>query len=119
MMTLHSHPVDTDMQSVINVLAVLECLMREDDVDVSDIAPRLGVSQNTAHRLLNVLCARDLAQRNPDTGRYQLGLHLAELGQMASDRKANPVPNSPFEPPYTTFNVGVIEGGTTPNVVAA
>jgi len=32
-----------------------------------------------------VLCARDLAQRNPDTGRYQLGLHLAELGQMASD----------------------------------
>jgi DNA-binding IclR family transcriptional regulator len=86
MVTLHSHPVETDVQSVLNVLDVLEYLMREDDVDVSDIAPRLGVSENTAHRLLNALCARDLAQRNPDTGRYQLGVHLAELGQMASDR---------------------------------
>src|SRR5271166_578866 len=86
MVALHSHPVDTDVQSVLNALDVLECLMREDEVDASEIAPRLGVSENTAHRMLKAMCARDLAKRDPDTGRYQLGAHLAELGQIASDR---------------------------------
>ena len=86
MVALHSHPVSKDVQSVFNALDILELLMREDEVDVSDIAPRLGVSESTVHRLLNAMCVRDLAERNPDTGRYQLGVHLAELGQVASDR---------------------------------
>ncbi len=86
MVALHSHPVSKDVQSVLNALDVLEFLMREDEVDVSDIAPRLGVSESTVHRLLNAMCVRELAERNPDTGLYQLGVHLAELGQVASDR---------------------------------
>jgi DNA-binding IclR family transcriptional regulator len=86
MVALYSHSVDTDAQSVLNVLDVLEFLMREDDVEVTDIAQRMGVPESAAHHLLSVMCGRDLAQRNPDTGRYQLGVHLAELGQIASDR---------------------------------
>ena len=86
MVALHSHPVDDDVQSVLNALDVLECLMREEDVDVSDVAGRLNVAERKAQRLLNALCARDLAARNPGTGRYQLGVHLFELGQMASER---------------------------------
>ena len=86
MVALHSHPVNKDVQSALNALDILEFLMREDEVDVSDIARRLGVSESTVHRLLNAMCMRDLAERNPDTGLYQLGVHLAELGQVASDR---------------------------------
>src|SRR5450755_34703 len=86
MVALYSHPVDTDAQSVQTALEVLELLMRENEVEVSDIAQRMGVPETTAHRLLSAICARDLAKHNPDTGRYQLGVHLAELGQMASDR---------------------------------
>ena len=43
-------------------------------------------------------------------------LHL--IGQIAADRKANPIAGSSFDPPYTTFNVGMIEGGTAHNIVA-
>jgi DNA-binding IclR family transcriptional regulator len=86
MVALHSQPVDGDVQSVLNALDVLECLMREEEVEVSDIAQRLGVCVNTTRRVLNAVCARDLAKRTPDTDRYQLGVHLVELGQMASDR---------------------------------
>jgi DNA-binding IclR family transcriptional regulator len=86
MVALQSQPVDKDEQSVLNALDVLECLMREEEVEVSDIAQRLGVSENITRRLLNTMCVRELAKRNPDTDRYQLGTHLVELGQMASDR---------------------------------
>jgi DNA-binding IclR family transcriptional regulator len=86
MVALYSHPVDTDEQSVLNALDVLEFLMREDEVEVTDIARRMGVPESAARHLLSAMCGRDLAQRNPETGRYQLGVHLAELGQIASDR---------------------------------
>ena len=86
MVALHSQPVDDDVQGVLNALDVLECLMREEDVDVGEVAGRLNVAERTAQRLLNALCARDLAARNAGTGRYHLGVHLFELGQMASER---------------------------------
>jgi IclR family transcriptional regulator, KDG regulon repressor len=77
---------DGVVQSVSTAIDVLECLMREEEVGVSDVARRLGVAKSTAHRLLTTLCSRGLAERNPDTGRYRLGMRLFELGQMASDR---------------------------------
>jgi acetylornithine deacetylase len=40
------------------------------------------------------------------------------IGRMAAEREAQPVAGSPFDPPYTTFNIGVIEGGTAHNIVA-
>ncbi len=37
---------------------------------------------------------------------------------MAEEKRANAVPESGYEPPYTTFNVGVINGGTAQNIIA-
>lgn len=82
----HAQPPEGGVQSVYTAVDVLECLMRDEELGVSDVARRLGVAKSTAHRLLTTLCARDLAERNPDTGRYRLGMRLFELGQMASDR---------------------------------
>jgi acetylornithine deacetylase len=42
---------------------------------------------------------------------------IGEIERMAAERRAAADPDSPFEPPYTTFNVGMIEGGTAPNIV--
>jgi DNA-binding IclR family transcriptional regulator len=81
-----AQPPDGGVQSVFTAVGVLECLMRDEEVGVSDVARRLGVAKSTAHRLLTTLCSRDLAERNPETGRYRLGMRLFELGQMASDR---------------------------------
>jgi acetylornithine deacetylase len=39
------------------------------------------------------------------------------LWEMAAAREARPWPDSGFEPPYSTFNVGVLEGGTANNII--
>lgn len=83
---VEAHASDGGVQSVSSAIDVLECLMRDEEVGISDVARRLGVAKSTVHRLLSTLCARGLAERNPDTGRYRLGMRLYELGQMASDR---------------------------------
>jgi len=71
---------------VLAAIDALECFMRHEELGVSDVARRLGVAKSTAHRLLTTLCARGIAAQDPETGRYRLGMHLFELGQLASDR---------------------------------
>jgi DNA-binding IclR family transcriptional regulator len=77
---------DGGVKSVTAALDVLDCFIDADELGVSDIARRLGVAKSTAHRLLTSLCARGLADKNPETGQYRLGLHLFELGQLAGQR---------------------------------
>ena len=43
---------------------------------------------------------------------------VAALSQLAGQLRADPPAGSPFDPPETTINVGVIEGGSARNVVA-
>ena len=37
---------------------------------------------------------------------------------MAEARKNKPFPDSRFDPPYTTFNLGIVKGGTAENIIA-
>jgi DNA-binding IclR family transcriptional regulator len=71
---------------VSSALEVLECFAVDAELGVSDIARKLGVAKSTAHRLLTALCQKGLAEQNPETGHYRLGLHLFELGQLAQAR---------------------------------
>jgi len=43
---------------------------------------------------------------------------IAEIDRLAAERRAQARPESGFEPPYTTFNVGSITGGTAFNIIA-
>lgn len=45
------------------------------------------------------------------------GRLIARLHEMAAAREAAPHPGSEFEPPYTTFNVGIVQGGTANNII--
>lgn len=74
------------LKSVGSALDVLECFATDGDLGVSDIARRLGIAKSTAHRLLQTLTTRGLVEQDPETGRYRLGLHLYELGQLALAR---------------------------------
>lgn len=55
-----------------------------------------------------------------------MGLNAIELGadfvnilrRVAQSRKNKPFPGSRFDPPYSTFNPGIIEGGTAENIIA-
>lgn len=67
-------------------LDVLECFALDGELGVSDIARRLDIAKSTAHRLLTTLASRGFVEQNPHSGRYQLGIHLYELGHLAQAR---------------------------------
>jgi acetylornithine deacetylase len=43
---------------------------------------------------------------------------IAEIGRLAAEYRAAARPASRFDPPYTSFNIGRIEGGTAVNIIA-
>src|SRR6267142_1199813 len=55
------------------------------DRSLAELCPALGLHKSTAHRLMMVLEQHRLVVKNPDTGRYKLGLRLYELGSRAID----------------------------------
>jgi DNA-binding IclR family transcriptional regulator len=77
---------DGGLKSVLTALDLLDCFMASDELGVTDIAQRLGVAKSTAHRLLTTLSARGMAEKNPETGRYRLGMHVYELGTLTANR---------------------------------
>src|SRR3954451_3029392 len=83
---VHRTPVEGGLQSVLTALDVLDCFSSDEELGTSEIARRIGVAKSTAHRLLTTLCARGMAQQNPETGRYRLGMRLFDLGQLAASR---------------------------------
>ncbi len=44
--------------------------------------------------------------------------NIAEIGRIAAERRAAAGPDSRFDPPYTSFNIGRIEGGSAVNIIA-
>ena len=43
---------------------------------------------------------------------------IAKIEEIGQVRASNPIPGSPYEPPFATFNVGIIEGGAASNATA-
>lgn len=43
---------------------------------------------------------------------------IAEIGRLAAECRAAPRPDSGFDPPYTSFNIGRVAGGTAVNIIA-
>ena len=76
-------PRSDTLQSVTTALDVLDCFLTTPEVGVSEIARRLGIAKSSAHRLLTTLAARQVVEKNPDTGQYRLGVHLFALGHLA------------------------------------
>ncbi len=112
-------PTTGGLKSVASALDVLECFAVDGELGVSDIARKLGIAKSTAHRLLTTLCSRGIAEQNPDTGHYRLGLHLYELGQLAQARSvlrhvALPTMTRLAESTGHTVNLAVADG---PDVV--
>jgi DNA-binding IclR family transcriptional regulator len=109
----------TGLKSVSTALDVLECFAVDGELGVSDIARKLGIAKSTTHRLLTTLCSRGMAEQNPETGNYRLGLHLYELGHLAQARSvlrhvALPTLTRLAEATGHTVNLAVADG---PDVV--
>jgi IclR family acetate operon transcriptional repressor len=76
-------PLPGGTESSTRVADVLLCFLDTDDLGVSEIARRLGLSKSVVHRVLQSLADRHLVQQNQDGSRYHLGLAAAALGARA------------------------------------
>jgi DNA-binding IclR family transcriptional regulator len=69
------------LSSVRNAARLLKEFRRADrELGVSELSRGLGLGKSTIHRLLRTLASEGLLTHNSATGRYRLGLVMAELG---------------------------------------
>jgi DNA-binding IclR family transcriptional regulator len=72
------------VQVVDRALAALEVLAnRSSECSLAELCSALGLHKSTVHRLMMVLEQHRLVDKNPETGRYRLGLKLFEFGSKA------------------------------------
>ncbi|MGA8617782.1 MAG: IclR family transcriptional regulator [Candidatus Sulfotelmatobacter sp.] len=72
------------VQVVDRALAALEVLAaRSSECSLVELSRTLKLHKSPAHRLMMVLEQQRLVDKNPETGRYRLGLKLFELGSKA------------------------------------
>lgn len=72
------------VQVLDRALAALEVLAaRSTECSLVEMSTTLKLHKSTAHRLMMVLEQHRLVDKNPDTGRYRLGLKLFEFGSKA------------------------------------
>ena len=75
------------LSSVTTSVRLLKAFSEEQvEIGISDLAKRLGVAKSTVHRLAVTLVAEGMLERNPDTGKYRLGLALFRLGSLVRQR---------------------------------
>ena len=103
------------LQSVLAALDLLDCFAQREEFGVSELARSIGVAKSTAHRLLTTLCARGFAERDEESGRYRLGLHIYELGHLAVSRSdirnaALPILQDMHHRTGATAHIGVPDG---------
>src|SRR5437016_3518226 len=73
------------VQVLDRALAALEILAgRSSECSLAEICTTMKLHKSTVHRLMMVLEQHRLVDKNPDTGRYGLGLKLFELGSKAA-----------------------------------
>jgi DNA-binding IclR family transcriptional regulator len=69
------------LERALHILAALAD--RPSDCSLAELCGDLKLHKSTVHRLLMVLEHHRLVDKNPDTGRYRLGMRLFELGSRA------------------------------------
>ncbi|HVY57744.1 MAG TPA: IclR family transcriptional regulator [Xanthobacteraceae bacterium] len=75
------------LSSVATAFHLLKAFSEEEvEIGISALAKRLGVAKSTVHRLAVTLVSEGMLERNPETGRYRLGIALFRLGALVRQR---------------------------------
>ncbi len=87
------------LTTVRNALRVLkEFGDTQGDMGISDLSRRLDLGKSTVHRLVSTLAAEGFLTQDQSTGRYRLGLVLADLGAAATmDREFHTAAIGPLQ----------------------
>ncbi len=77
----------SSVQSVVHALDIFDYLASSGgEAGVTELAQSLHIHKSTASRLLATLNARGYVSRNPQSGKYSLGMHLVELSRVKLDQ---------------------------------
>lgn len=75
------------LSSVSMAIRILKAFSGDEaEIGISELAKRLNIAKSTVHRLVVTLMAEDLLDKNPETGRYRLGIGLFGLGSLVRHR---------------------------------
>ena len=70
------------IKSLYKALMVLDCFQLEYEMGVTQISERLGLYKSNVHDILTTLEVGGYVEKNPQTGKYHLGLHILELSHV-------------------------------------
>ncbi|MGQ7791126.1 IclR family transcriptional regulator [Faunimonas sp. B44] len=105
----------SEVQSLDRAISILEAIAAADGITLSEIARRTEYPVSTVHRLLATLQSRGLANHDPATGLWMVGVGLFRLGSSyLRIRKlpeiARPIIREVLEAVDETVNVTVVDG---------
>lgn len=79
-MNRRNRDADSGVQSIQRAAAILRCFAQTDfEMGVTAISKHLGLHKSTVSRLLSTLQQEGFVEKNPETGKYRLGLELVTL----------------------------------------
>jgi len=107
---------DGRLSSVATAVRLMKAFSEEQvEIGISELARRLGVAKSTVHRLAVTLVADGMLERNPDSGKYRLGIALFRLGSLVRRRmilsnEARPLLRELREKVNETVHLAVLDG---------
>jgi IclR family KDG regulon transcriptional repressor len=109
-------PTDNAVNSVIRALTILDLLGKANgELGITEISRELQLHKSTVYRLIATLVGSGYVQQNPQTEKYRLGIHLAELGMTVINgldlrRAARPFLLELMEYCDEAIHLGILEG---------
>ncbi|WP_330632949.1 IclR family transcriptional regulator [Halocatena halophila] len=73
------------IKSVENAIAIMEVIAQTDEIGVTALSDRVGLSKGTVHHYLTTLSNHDFVEQS--AGRYRLGLRSLTYGGIARERE--------------------------------
>jgi IclR family KDG regulon transcriptional repressor len=74
------------LKSVDKAFCILSYLAQEQGCTLNELAKKSGLSKGTVHRILLTGNKRGFIEQNPESGHYQLGMKVFEMGNVVAKR---------------------------------
>lgn len=103
------------VQSVDRALNILALFRQHSSLKLTEIADRMGLAKSTVYGLVSTLEAHGYLEQDPETGEYQLGVKLLEMGgyfekRLSLRREAHSVMKSLVEKYGETVQLSILDG---------
>jgi DNA-binding IclR family transcriptional regulator len=110
------------IQTVERIASIMRCFTKADtDLGVMEISREIGIHKSTTSRLLSALHREGFVAKDPETGRYRLGLGLVNLAGVVLEQQnlrqaAQEYIRTLAEMTQETINISILDGDESINI---